>query len=207
MAGTVAVTISSSSNHFIDTNVLLKHANDDSGEFSADIETILSEAAGSNPKRTLWVSSVLFGELRPSSLRPGKFEDIEGLAKYIRSIATVVAPDPYAMLRAARLRDLKWTKPPEKRGNGELVRGMTLGDAIHIASALWVKEGWKVGDLEFLTFDNSSDKSIETDPGTKSLPLLSLDKFTYEIGNDPDVLAVVRLPRLKPVLKQGRLDV
>lgn len=186
--------------------MLLRHANNDSGEFAADVETLLSEATGNPPKRALWVSNVLFGELRPSSFRPGKFEDVSGLANYIRSIATVVTPDPYVMLRAARLRDFKWTRPPDRRGRDELPRCMTLGDAIHIASALWVKEGWGVSDLEFLTFDNSSDKSIETDPGTKSLPLLSLDEFTHEIGNDPDVLAVLRLPRLKPVLRQKPFD-
>lgn len=203
----MAAKISSSSNHFLDTNVLLKHANNDSGEFAADVETILSEATGSPPKRTLWVSSVLFGELRPSSFKPGKFKDVSDLAKYIRSIATVVTPDPYTMLRVARLRDFKWTRSPDKRGRDEKPRCMTLGDAIHIASALWVKEGYGVSDLEFLTFDNSSDKSIETDPGAKSLPLLSLDEFTYEIGNDPDVLAVLRLPRLRPILRQKTLDI
>lgn len=192
-------------NHFIDTNVLLQHANNDSGIYSDDIATILAEATGTAPKRKLWVSSVLFAELRPSSFAAGKFGDIEDLARYIRSIATIVSPDPNTMLRAARLRDLKWARA--NRHKDEIRRCMTLGDAMHLVSALWVKEADRVPDLEFLTFDNKSEKSPEADSDTKTLPLLSLDDYTDGLGNDPDVAAVVRLPRIRPILGQSRLDV
>lgn len=83
---------------------------------------------------------------------------------------------------------------------------MTLGDAIHIVSALYVKEAWKVPDLEFLTFDNKAEKSLESDPGTKSLPLLHIQDFVHQISGDPDVFAVLQLPRIKPLLPQGAID-
>ena len=201
MAGAVKLRTSSSLNHFLDTNVLLQHANSDSGDCSADIATILAEAAGNSPKRKLWVSSAIFAELRPSAFVPGKFDNIDGLVRYIRSIATVVTPDPNAMLRAARLRDLKWARA--QRQQNELSRCMTLGDAMHIVSALWVKEADSVADLEFLTFDNSADKSIETDPKTKALPLLSLDDGRVPDGgvapeghHDAGLAGLVRRPRL-----------
>jgi hypothetical protein len=187
--------------------VLLVHANNASGEFAGDIARILSDATGLNPSRRLWISSVLFAELRPSSFRPGAFAALDDLVRYIRSIATVVNPDPYTMLRAAQLRDFKWSRSPSKRAKDEKTRCMTLGDAIHIASALYVKEAMNVPDLEFLTFDNSSDKSVETDPDTKSLPLLALDEYTHDISGDPDVYAVVSLPRIRPVLRQSTLPV
>lgn len=186
--------------------MLLRHANNDSGEFAGYITTILAEASGANPARKLWVISVLFAELRPSSFKPGNFATLNDFVRYIRSIVTVVNPDPYTMLRAAHLRDFKWRRPPSKRSADEKARCMTLGDAIHIASALYVKEAMNVPDLEFLTFDNSADKSVETDPDTKSLPLLNLEEFTHEISSDPDVFAVVSLPRLRPVLPQSTID-
>lgn len=83
---------------------------------------------------------------------------------------------------------------------------MTLGDAIHLVSALVVKEVHDVPDLEFLTFDNSAGRSVETDPGAKALPILSLEEFTHGISGDPDVFAVMALPRLRPILKQMPLD-
>lgn len=197
---------SNSRNHFIDTNVLLSHANTDSHEFSADIASILHDATGSSPSRTLWISHVLFGELRPSSfVSQQRFKDVEDLARYIRSIATVVNPDFNTMLRAARLRDVSWARP--NRAPAEKPRCMTLGDAMHIASALWVKEASKVPDLEFLTFDNSADANVETDPGTKALPLLSIENYCDGISGLEDVAAVLRLPRIRPVLRQGTLGV
>lgn len=197
---------SSSPNHFIDTNVLLQHANRDSGEFEADIAKVLSDAVGISPTRTLWVSSILFAELRPSYFVPGRFSTVEELSRYIRSIATVVTPDYNVMRQAARLRDISWCRPIKLRGKDEKPRRLTLGDAIHVASALWVKESSKVDDLEFLTFDNKAGTSIETDAGTKSLPLLSLEDYTDGLGSDPDAMALVRLHRCKPLLGQAPLN-
>lgn len=200
--------LSSSRNHFIDTNVLLRHANRDSGQFQADIATILSEAAGVNASRTIWVSSILFAELRPSTFVPGpQFKTVDDLAKYIRGVATVVTFDPNVMLQAARFRDITWNRPAKNRGNGESPKRLTLGDAIHLASAIWVKNGSNVPDLEFLTFDNKSDTSIETDPATKSLPILSLEDFTDGLGSNPDAMELVRLSRIRPVLRQAPLDI
>jgi predicted nucleic acid-binding protein len=203
---TVKARLSSSSNHFIDTNVLLRHANNDSGEFSSDVAAILADAVGLTPKRRLWVSSVLFAELRPSSFQPGQFENVAALARYIHSIATVVTPDTNAMLQAARLRDVDWWRPPAKRAKEEKPRRLTLGDALHLTCALWVKVGSGVEDLEFLTFDNGKTKSSESDPGTKSLPLLTLEDYCHGISADPAVNAVLRLARTRPMLAQVPLD-
>lgn len=204
---TSASKISSSQNHFVDTNVLLRHANNTAGEFANDIATILADAVGASPKRRLWISSVLFAELRPSTFVPGKFATLDEFAKYLRSIAEVVDPNPTVMLRAARLRDMKWQRDPKLLSKGELPRIMTLGDAIHIASALFVKEAYPVDDLEFLTFDNKADSSVETGPGAKSLPLLSIGNFVHNISSNPDVFAVLSLPIVKPALRQSTMGV
>ncbi len=100
---------SSSDKHFLHSSVVLRHANGDSGEAEHHIETILTEAAVH--KRRVWVSSVLFAELRPSTFVPGRFATLFELTRYLRALATLVTPDPNAMLRVARLRDAKWQGP------------------------------------------------------------------------------------------------
>ena len=75
---------------------------------------------------------------------PGRFATLLELTHYFRSLARFVTPDPNIMLRAARLRDVKWQRPQEP---------MSLGDAIQIASALCVKEALRVRDLQFLLID------------------------------------------------------
>ena len=58
---------------------------------------------------------------------------------------------------------------------------MALGDAMQIASALWVKEAIGVPDLEFLTFDDWC--SPDGKPGDR-LCLLHLQDYAVEARRD-----------------------
>jgi hypothetical protein len=174
--------------------VVLRHANGDSGDAEHHIETILTEAAVH--KRRVWVSSVLFAELRPSTFVPGRFATLLELTRYIRALATLVTPDPNAMLRVARLCDAKWHIPGDDRQTEGKPRAMALGDAMQIASALWVKEAIGVPDLEFLTFDNWC--APDGAAGNR-LCLLHLQDYAVDVGANADVRAAIRLTRLEPV--------
>jgi hypothetical protein len=185
---------SSSDKHFLHTNVVLRHANGDSGEAEHHIETILTEAAVA--KRRVWVSSILFAELRPTTFVEGRFDTLFELTRYLRSLATLVTPDPNTMLRVARLRDAKWQRPAAFRRKDEKPRSMSLSDAMQIASALWVKEAIGVPDLEFLTFD---DWSSEEAKGTRRLSLLQLQDYADDAHANSDVMAAIRLNRVEPI--------
>ena len=179
--------------HFLHTNVFLRHASGASGEAEEHIERILTQAAVT--KRRVWVSSLLFAELKPSMFVPGRFDTLEGLTRYIRSLATLVTPDPNTMLRVARLRDAKWQRPADMRGAEEKPRMMSLGDAIQVASALWVKEAAGVPDLKFLMFDDWS--ASEAKNGAR-LSLLRLQDYAQDARANSDVMAAVRLTRIQP---------
>jgi hypothetical protein len=184
--------------HFLHTNVFLRHASGASGEAEEHIEGILTQAAVA--KRRVWVSSLLFAELKPSMFVPGRFDTLQGLTRYIRSLATLVTPDPNTMLRVARLRDAKWQRPADVRGADEKPRTMSLSDAIQVASALWVKEAGGVTDLKFLMFDDWS--ANETKNGAR-LSLLRLQDYAQDARANSDVMAAVRLTRIQP-LRQAR---
>ena len=179
--------------HFFHTNVFLRHASGASGEAGAHIDRILTEAAVA--KRRVWVSSLLFAELRPSMFVPGRFGALEELARYIRSLATLVTPDPNTMLRVARLRDAKWQRTAGLRQEDEKPRTMSFSDAVQIASALWVKEAGGVPDLRFLMFDEwSANEARRGAP----LSLLRLQDYASDARADSDVMAAVRLTRAQP---------
>jgi len=185
---------SNSDKHFLHSSVVLRHANGDSGEAEQLIETILTEAAVA--KRRVWVSSVLFAELRPSTFVSGRFATLFDLTRYIRALATLVTPDPNAMLRVAKLRDGKWLMPGDGNGAEGKPRSMALGDAMQIASALWVKEAIGVPDLEFLTFDDWCSAA----PGRGDrLCRLHLQDYAVDAEVHADAKAPVRLTRLEPV--------
>jgi hypothetical protein len=179
--------------HFLHTNVLLRHASGASGEAEEHIDNILTQAAVA--RRRVWISSILFAELRPSMFVPGRFGAPHELTRYIRSLSTLVTPDPNTMLRVARLRDAKWQRPAGVRGADEKPRMMSLSDAIQIASALWVKEAGGVTDLKFLMFDDWSSNDAK---GGARLSLLRLQDYAEDARANSDVMAAVRLTRLQP---------
>jgi hypothetical protein len=178
--------------HFLHTSVLLRHATGDSGEGELQIETILTKAVVA--KRRVWVSSILFAELRPSTFVPGRFATLFELTRYLRSLATFVTPDPNTMLRAAWLRDAEWDGPARRAD--EKPRPMSLSDAIQIASALWVKEAVGVPDLKFLMFDHRSSKEAG---GGRRLSLLCLQNYAAEAKANSGAQAAVRLTPAQPV--------
>jgi len=188
---------SDSDKHFLHTSVLLRHASGDSGEAERQIETILTKAVVA--KRRVWISSILFAELRPSMFVAGRFATLFELTRYLRSLATVVTPDPNTMMRAARLRDAKWQRPAGARQADEKPQSMSLSDAIQIASALWVKEVVGIPDLEFLMFDERS--SNEGGSGRR-LSLLGLEDYAENADASRDEMAAVRSTRVEPVLPQ-----
>jgi hypothetical protein len=179
--------------HFLHTNVFLRHASGASGEAEEHIEGILTQPAVA--KRRIWVSSILFAELKPSMFVPGRFDTLEGLTRYIRSLTTLVTPDPNTMLRVARLRDAKWQRPASVRGADEQPRMMSFTDAVQIASALWVKEAGGVADLKFLMFDEWSRSEAK---GGARLSLLRLQDYAEAARASSDVMAAVRLTRIQP---------
>ena len=187
-------------NHFLHTNVFLRHASGSSGEAEHYIETILTKAAVA--KRRVWASSILFAQLRPSMFVPGRFDTLHDLTRYIRSLATLVTPDPNTMLRVARLRDAKWQRPAEVREADEKPRTMSFGDAIEIASALWVKEAGGVTDLKFLMFDDWSPSDARSGG---CLSLLRLQDYAQDARANSDVMAAVRLTRIQPQLQANSI--
>jgi hypothetical protein len=188
--------ISTSDRHFLHMNVLLRHSRGCSGVADADIETILTEAA--TGRRRIWANAMLLAELRPSAFVAGSFSALADFTRYLRSVVTFVSPDPNTMLRAARLRDVKWERPAALRRPGEQPRFLSVLDAIQLASALWVKETAGVADLEFLAFEDSNPNEPDT---SGWLSLLRLQDYAEQAPDDSDVLAALRLPRAEPVLR------
>jgi hypothetical protein len=76
-------------------------------------------------------------------------------------------------------------------------RSRKSGDAIEIASALWVKEAGGVTDLKFLMFD---DWGSAGSGGGVRLSLLRLQDYAQDALANPDVRAAVRPMRVEPVL-------
>jgi len=123
---------------------------------------------------------------------PGRFATLVELTRYLRSLATVVTPDPNIMLRVARLRDVKWQGPHAIHLGDE--KPMSLGDSIQIASALWVKEAMGVPDLEFLMLD---EWITEQATGGRRFSAVRLQDYAEKAQANSDGKVAVRLKRVQ----------
>ena len=118
------------------------------------------------------------------------------MTRYIRALATLVTPDPNAMCASPGFATPNGKCQATGRREGKL-RTMALGDAMQIASALWVKEAIGVPDLEFLTFDDWCSPAAKP---SNRLCLLHLQDYAVDVGGNADVKAAIRLTRLEPVV-------
>jgi hypothetical protein len=181
--------------HFLHTNVLLRCAGGRAGEAERHIETILTKAAVA--KRSVWISSLLFARVRPSMFVPGRFASLAEWTRRIRSLAILVTPDPNTMLRAARLRDVKWQRPASDHQPDREPRSISLGDAIELASALWVKETHGLPELKFLMFE---DRISEQAKDRGRLSYLHLEDYAEGARLNLGAVAPVRTARAQAVL-------
>lgn len=122
----------------------------------------------------------------------GTFTDF--LNEYQGAIIQVSA-DPNVMQIASEIKSLSYSKTGSKK------REIGTADAIHLASALALRDTFGVTLSAFHTFDNGGSKGIDG----KSVPLLSYEDWCENCLNDPVAQKVIWLPRKKPDHPNPRL--
>jgi hypothetical protein len=93
-----------------------------------------------------------------------------------------------------RLRTFSYKRKPVHPKTDPKPRVLSLGDAIHLATAVWLQRSAGVTDLVFHTFDDGNAKQN----GERFTPLLSFQDWCHDINTDPDVRSVIDLKRKKP---------
>lgn len=190
--------ISTSTNHFWDSCVLISYIQQSQPDFGVDMHRILEETRGG--VRKVWISTLFYAEMRPSLLSGTQFSSIDDLIDDFEGVLFPISANPDILMRAARLRDREfWKEKPQK---DEKARFMSVPDAIQIASGLFVKEALGISDIEFHTFDDGKGKKFEE----RGVSLLRLEEYCTHHMHDPDIQAACALPRMRPALRQPALN-
>lgn len=188
---------STSLNNFWDSCVLIRSITRNPIDGCGDIDRMADEAKAG--KRQIWYSTVLLAELRPSLLTGSRYASISELVEELDGVLRPISPSPNILMRAARLRDRQYIAA--KPQASEKPKTMTMGDAIQLATCLYVREGMGVSDIEFHTFDDGIGKTVEG----RAVSLLRFEGYSEHVKVDPDVAAVRALKRIRPSLPQGSL--
>jgi hypothetical protein len=102
---------------------------------------------------------------------------------------------------AGRLRAVTPQNPPPVQKN-EKHRLLGTGDAIHLATALYLRNSLGISNLVFHTLDEGKGETWEG----RCIPLLGFERHYPSAIRNKQIQAACDLPREKPLYPQLKLD-
>lgn len=148
------------------------------------IQQYLAEAKAG--KHKIYTSSIVFAEIASSKVKRTSPGSIDDLINDLVGATIIVDASVNIFQMAGRLKDI-----PYKKGKS-VNRRLSTGDAVMLATALYVQDAYEVTLDAFHTFDDAKKKFI---------PLLSYDQWCEGLTGDKAALArrVCALKRTKPI--------
>lgn len=181
-------------NLFWDSCVLIRWLTGSPKDHVNDIDQYIQEAKAK--KRRIYISTILFAEVRSSFLKNKDFGTIFDLLNDFKSAFYPINPTPDIMSRAGQLRDLSFTKGDAKP------RVVGTADAIHLMTCLHLRDELGVSDIVLHTFDEGKGKNWEG----KCVPILGFEDWCEGNKDKELVKRVIDLPRVKPSHLSPELD-
>jgi len=184
------LTESNSQNIFWDSCVVTRYLTESPMDYVGDIGQFITEAR--QGKRKIWISTLLYAEVRPSQLSRKGFLSILDMINALEGAFFPIVPTPPILLRAARLRDPMFHRAKPQKGEKDRV--LTVPDSIHLATCLHLKEEMGITDIEFHAFDDGRGRNYEE----KADSLLRFNEYATHLMSDPDIVAVCSLRKMRP---------
>jgi len=175
-----------------DTCVLYRFLNGHPPEYLDHLEEWLKELSAG--KTQIFLSTVALAEIRPSRVKDtGKTP-----AQIVNAISAAfrfVAPTSDIMSLAGYLRDQRYrqTDGPEDRAAD---RVLSLGDSIHLATGVALREEFGVQELILHSFDEGKNKGGES--GKRNVPIVGFHNWCRDLQGDEEVQKVLELTIKKP---------
>lgn len=175
-----------------DACVLYRWLNGSPSDYVDHIGKYLEESASGMVD--LYISTITLAEIRPSAINKHGLTPIQVVSSISRSFI-MIDTSPDIMSLAGYLRDQSYQHMdgPSDRASK---RPLGTGDAIHLATAVALKEEFGVQDLTLHSFDEGKKRG--TIDGKKGVPIIGFEKWCRNCLNDKEVKKVISIPRKKP---------
>jgi hypothetical protein len=153
----------------------------------ASIEQFLTEAKQKPPAFIIYTSTFVFVEVANSKIRKPDIGSMEDFVRDFVGQIVVIDASPNVNILAGKLRDI-----PYRHATATGSHVLDAGDAVMLATALFLKDGYGVTIDEFHTFDNATRRG--------KIPLLSYQDWCVGLTGDHELLAkrVCALKRRPP---------
>lgn len=176
-----------------DTCVIYRWFNPSPVEYKDHIKAFLKDAE--EKKVEIFVSTISLAEIGPSKMGKSGLSPRQVLSSMSKALV-FVDTTPDIMSLAGHLRDQTYrhTEGPDDKAAS---RSLSLGDSIHLATAVALREEYGVQNLSFHTFDEGKRKDSEI--GKKTVPMIGFQNWCRDCHDDEEVRRVIDLSRNKPV--------
>ena len=160
-------------------------------EGTGELDQFVSDAKKGRLK--IHFSTIVYAEFGPKYFIGKKHSRIEEFFADMGSAFIPHEPNPNIMIFAGRLRHAEPTNPQPSgpQGNG---RALGAADAIHLATAVYLKEAYKLDKLIIHSFDEGRGKTYDG----RCVPIVGFERWYPEMKRTPEVQKVCSIPKLKP---------
>ena len=143
----------------------------------------------------VYISTISLAEIRPSSMGRSGLSPTQLLSTVSKSFKMIdTTPDIMSLAGYLRDREYKQVDGPEDKAAS---RVLGLGDAIHLATAVALREEFGVQSLSLHTFDEGKRKDGEI--GKRTVPIIGFHNWCRNTNDDEEIQKVLSIPRTKPV--------
>lgn len=170
-----------------DTCVLYRFLNGTPPEYLDHIEAWLDEAR--KGATTIYLSSVALAEIKPSTVSMSGKTPLD-VSRAVHSAFRFIAPTASIMSLAGYLRDQRYrhVDGPEDRATE---RPLSLGDSIHLATGIALREEFGVQELILHSFDEGKNKGGES--GKRNVPMVGFHNWCRDLNHDEEVNKALEL--------------
>tara|TARA_Y100000815_G_C13326558_1_gene494383 strand:- start:366 stop:1049 length:684 start_codon:yes stop_codon:yes gene_type:complete len=142
----------------------------------------------------IYISTITLAEVRPSIIGKRDLSPRQVIEMMSGSFI-FIDTSPDIMSLAGHLRDQTYqdTRMPQNRAS---TRPLSLGDSIHLATAVALREEFGVQNLTFHTFDQGKRK--DTEDGGKTVPMIGFHNWCRDCRDDEEVQKVLSVPKKLP---------
>lgn len=155
----------------------------------SDIESFMTDVR--KGERTVYFSTIMLAEIGRPLAASGKGLDILQFSQSLGANFVGVDPNPVILALAGEIHASVSTNPDPTQPQRRVV---ALGDAVHLATALYLQEVMQVQDVMFHTFDRGRGKTWEG----RCVPLLGFDRWFPEATRTEAIGRVCSLSRSEP---------
>lgn len=182
-------------NYFWDSCVFCAYLGDLRDAYDVDsIEYFIDDAK--RGKCSIFTSSVCLAEVRESHVVRADAGSYDDFFDSFQSLVQVIDADPNVMRIAGQMRDIQF-----KKDNG--IRRLGLGDAIMLATCLYMPKAYSVEIDIFHTYDKGKKRG----PEGKGVPILDIESWCKDMAGAHLRLIgpVLALKREAPIFSQKNL--